>query len=368
MKLKYLLSALIASAFVFAGCEDESKVNEGFDNLKVSDTFLSIPEEGGSVTLTVKAEADWYLVQNENWPEKVTFNKDANGKTIKAKHDVFGNLVNEAADIKEKTPVWLAADKLQGGAGETAITFSAEATSGGREFELTLVCGNNRQFIRVRQGSLEAVSATCKDVIDGPDGKTYKVKGVCTAIANTTYGNWYLNDGTGKVYIYGTLDANGAEKNFTSLGIEVGDEVEVSGPKTTYNGEIELVNVTVLSIKKSLAKVITESKTFPKTAGEFEVKVAHKGGNFDASVPADMKSWIAISQIKTIKGVPSKLEPVPADTAVVSVSIAANEAGDRTGKINFASGSSEVYYEFTQEGAIIDASIAEFLAAEEGQT
>lgn len=368
MKLKYLLSALIASAFVFAGCEDESKVNEGFDNLKVSDTFLSIPEEGGSVSLTVKAEADWYLVQNENWPEKVTFNKDADGKTIKAKHDVFGNLVNDAADIKEKTAAWLAADKLQGGAGETAITFSAKATSGGREFELTLVCGNNRQFIRVRQGSLEAVSATCKDVIDGPDGKTYKVKGVCTAIANTTYGNWYLNDGTGKVYIYGTLDANGAEKNFTSLGIEVGDEVEVSGPKTTYNGEIELVNVTVLSIKKSLAKVITESKTFPKTAGEFEVKVAHKGGNFDASVPADMKSWIAISQIKTIKGVPSKLEPVPADTAVVSVSIAANEAGDRTGKINFASGSSEVYYEFTQEGAIIDASIAEFLAAEEGQT
>ena len=59
MKLKYLLSALIASAFVFAGCEDESKVNEGFDNVKVSDTFLSIPEEGGSVTLTVKAEADW---------------------------------------------------------------------------------------------------------------------------------------------------------------------------------------------------------------------------------------------------------------------------------------------------------------------
>ena len=144
--------------------------------------------------------------------------------------------------------------------------------------------------------------------------------------------------------------------------------VEVSGPKTTYGTTIELVDVTVLSIKKSLAKVITESKTFPKTAGEFEVKVAHKGGNFDASVPADMKSWIAISQIKTIKGVPSKLEPVPADTAVVSVSIAANEAGDRTGKINFASGSSEVYYEFTQEGAIIDASIAEFLAAEEGQT
>ena len=84
MKLKYLLSALIASAFVFAGCEDESKVNDGFDNVKVSDTFLSIPEAGGSATITVNAEEDWYLVQNENWPSKVAFNKDENGKTIKA--------------------------------------------------------------------------------------------------------------------------------------------------------------------------------------------------------------------------------------------------------------------------------------------
>ncbi len=369
MKLKYLLSALIASAFVFAGCEDESKVNDGFDNVKVSDTFLSIPEAGGSATITVNAEEDWYLVQNENWPNKVAFNKDANGKTIKAKHDVFGNLVNDPADIDtEKTvPAWLAADKLQGEAGETTITFSAEATSGGREFELTLVCGNNRQFIRVRQGSLEAVSATCKEVIEGPDGKTYQVKGVCTAIANTTYGNWYLNDGTGEVYIYGTLDANGAEKNFTSLGLEIGDVVEVSGPKTTYGTTIELVNVTVLSIKKSLAKVLTESATYTKEAHEFEVRVAHKGGNFDAEIPEEYKSWISILGIKSIAGVPSKIEPSPADTAVVTIGIAANEGGDRTGKINFASGSSEVYYEFTQEGAIIDASIAEFLAAAEGQ-
>ncbi|MGN1234188.1 MAG: BACON domain-containing protein [Candidatus Cryptobacteroides sp.] len=368
MKLKYLLSALIASAFVFAGCEDESKVNDGFDNVKVSDSYLTIPEAGGSATITVNADEDWYLVQNENWPEKVTFNKDANGKTIKAKHDVFGNLINEAADIKEKTATWLAADKLQGGAGESTITFSAEATSGGREFELTLVCGNNRQFIRVRQGSLEAVSATCKDVIDGPDGKTYKVKGVCTAIANTTYGNWYLNDGTGEVYIYGTLDANGAEKNFTSLGLEIGDEVEVSGPKTTYGTTIELVNVTVLSIKKSLAKVLTESATYPKENNEFELRVAYKGGNFDSEIPDEYKSWISILGIKSVAGVPSKIEPSPADTAVVTVGLAANAGGDRTGRINFSSGSSEVYYEFTQEGAILDASIAEFLAAEEGQT
>jgi hypothetical protein len=53
---------------------------------------------------------------------------------------------------------------------------------------------------------------TCAEVIAGPDSKTYQVTGTVTAIANTTYGNWYLTDKTGTIYIYGTLDAKGAEK------------------------------------------------------------------------------------------------------------------------------------------------------------
>ena len=62
------------------------------------------------------------------------------------------------------------------------------------------------------------------------------------------YGNWYLTDETGTIYIYGTLDAKGNEKNFLSLGIEVGDIVTVEGPKTLYGTTDELVNVTVVSL------------------------------------------------------------------------------------------------------------------------
>lgn len=85
------------------------------------------------------------------------------------------------------------------------------------------------QHLNVVQGEVSITNATCAEVIAGPDNKTYQVTGTVTAIANTTYGNLYLNDGTGEIYIYGTLDASGAEKNFLSLGIEVGDEITVSG-------------------------------------------------------------------------------------------------------------------------------------------
>lgn len=95
-------------------------------------------------------------------------------------------------------------------------------------------------------------TATCAEIIAGDDGTNYRVTGKCVEITNTTYGNWYLEDATGKIYIYGTLDKEGnAGKNnsIASWGIKVGDEITVEGPKTTWNGTVELVNVKVIKIK-----------------------------------------------------------------------------------------------------------------------
>ena len=347
MKLRYLFSIVLSTVLLFAGCVKEGPTGS-YDNIKLDKTYLSIPEDGGTVSVKLTATEAWSFVTTKTWPEVIT----------------------EKDGAEVRTPSWLsAASQMSGEAGEYDITFTAEAVAGGREIDIEVKAGSNTQILRVRQGSLEASSATCAEIIAGPDGKTYRTKGTCTAIANTTYGNWYLNDGTGEIYIYGTLDAKGAEKNFTSLGLEVGDVVEIEGPKTTYNNTtVELVNVTVIKITKSLAKVLTESATYPKEGAEFDVKVAYKGSNFNPSVAEDCREWISVVDVKTIEGVPSKIETNPADTAVVKVKVFPNEGGDRVGTVNFQSGSSKVYYEFTQEGAIIDATVAEFLAAEEGQT
>lgn len=99
-------------------------------------------------------------------------------------------------------------------------------------------------------GETTVVDATCAEIIAGADGTTYRVTGACTEIKQTTYGNWTLKDDTGEVLIYGTLDAQGNTKNFSSLGIEVGDIVTVVGPKKTFNTTIELTDVTVEKIVK----------------------------------------------------------------------------------------------------------------------
>lgn len=335
MKLRYIIAIMISAVMAFSGCNKIEPVGT-FDNIKLDKSYVAIPVGGGTTQITVSATEAW-SIQNT-----------------------------------DKLPEWLTVSPVSGGAGDTKVSFSASSIDGGREVELTILAGKNTQFLKVRQGSLEAVSATCADVIAGPDGKTYKVKGVCTSIANTQYGNWYLQDETGEIYIYGTLDKDGAEKNFLSLGIEAGDIVEVTGPKTTYGSTIELVNVTVLSIEKSLVKLMEESKELKKEGGEFTVKVAYKGNGVFVNIPQKEAEWISLSSMDYKAGVPTKIEPNPCDTAYVTFKAAENLLGDRSGKVEIKSHSgasaSAVTLTVVQEGSILDTSIGGFLSAEEDET
>lgn len=346
MKLRYLFSMILASALMLVSCVDEMGT-DSFDNIKLDKTMLVISENGGTVELKVNATEAWAfdtLYTEDVWPNVITRKKNDAGEYYVSK-------------VEES---WLSVDRMAGEAGETVLKFSADTAAGGRELELCIKAGVNSQFIKVRQGSLEASAATCAEVIAGPDGKTYRVKGVCTSIANTTYGNWYLNDGTGEVYVYGTLDKDGKTKNYESWGMEVGDVVEVEGPKLTYGTTIELVDVTVISIQKSLVKVITEEKTFEKEGGEFEVKVAYKGDGLYPVVADTCKTWVSLVGVKSYSGTPTKIEPNPADTAIVTFSLAPFEekAAPRKGFLTFTSASgknsTEVVYNITQKGLIPD--------------
>lgn len=121
------------------------------ENIVLDQTYVAIPEEGGQVTVNITATEAWA--------------------------------------VTSELPSWLNANVTEGQAGETKLVLSAEASNGGREAEIQITAGANKQMLLVRQGSLEASSATCKEVIAGPDSKTYRVTGTVTAIANTTYGN-----------------------------------------------------------------------------------------------------------------------------------------------------------------------------------
>lgn len=337
MKLKNIFIALASSLCVLAACEKEEATS--LESIQLDKTYLSIPASGGDAVLTVKANEAWAFAKD------ILIDKD---------NKVYGEL-----------PAWLTASTLSGGAGESKVTFHADAIDGGREQELHILVGSGdsqmTQYVIVRQGSLAAVKATCKEVIDGAEGKTYTVSGIVTNIENTTYGNWWLVDDTGEVYIYGTLDKDGKEKNFSSLGIENGDEITVQGPKTVYGDKIELVNVTVLKLTKSLIKVDVEEVSAPIEGKEFTVKAAYKGNGVFINLADD---WVALKSMDYVKGVASKINPNPADTAVVKFSVLPNSGAARETSVELSSGSSSSTIAVKQEG--LDLTISDVLKAEQG--
>lgn len=328
MKFKKIFPLIIATLALMTSCADEATMTL-LDEIQVSSSYVSIPVDGGSDTVTVTAKDSWTV-------EKVVTTKDS---------------------VK-----WLAISATSGIAGETELVFSAVSTLDGRKAEVLIHSGGKTQRINIIQGLAKIATATCAEVIAGPDGKNYQVTGVCTSIANTVYGNWYLKDATGTVYIYGTLDAKGATQKFSSLGIEVGDEVTVQGPKTTYGATIELVNVSVIKINKSLVKVDSvKNAALPLEGGEFIAYLTCKGQGVSVDIPEDAKSWLSISSIQST-----------GTKTVMKFKAAANTGGDRGTTLTFSTTDGSKNYSsqtaLSQKGSIIKASVAEFNAAAVGTT
>lgn len=338
MKLRYLFSTILASALLFVGCEPQTNLG-GLDNITVSQSYLSIPVAGGSTQVVIDAKEAWAFEGTDSWPSS-----------------------------------WLTASATSGAAGKTTVTFTADKVDGGREAEIAIKVGSYTQYIKVRQGSLAAELATCAQVSSGPDGKNFRVKGTCVSIVNTLYGNWYLKDETGEVYVYGTLNADGEEKKFSELNIEVGDILEVEGPKLTYGTTIELVNVMVISHTKALIKIPAEPTVVDKYGKDVEIKVAFKGNGLFPSIKEADRSWIKLLGMEYKAGEPTKIEPNPADTAYVSFNVAPNldpEAKARTAMVDFYSSLDgaeySIEYEISQKGAAVPATAKEINAAPDGE-
>ena len=329
MKIRYFIPTFMAALAMLVGCSDNDDPTY-LDGLKVSQSYVSLPAAGGSAQIVVNAGQAWNFTD---------------------------------------VPAWLTVSPDSGEAGENTVTLTAAAATETMTATIHLNSGGMVQEINIIQQTEkgEVPLSTCADVIAGEDGKTYRVKGTVTRIANTEYGNWYLQDETGEVYIYGTLDKSGKDGKNNSIaawGIGVGDIVTVEGPRKDYNGTIEMVNVTVIGIEKSLLSVESvdpADATLPLEGGDFKVTLSNKGNGITSMIPDDAKDWLFVSGIS-----------ITGTTCVVTLHATANVGGDRSATISFVTTDNGKEYtcETTvkQKGAIVEAPIADFLAAEVGDT
>lgn len=325
MKLKYFFPFFVAVvAAMFTGCSDDDDPTY-FDEIRVSQSYVSLNPQGGSTSIDIMAKGSWTV---------------------------------------SEVPEWLTVTPASG-TGNGTITFSA-GEGEGRTAEVLITCEGKVQRINIIQGIATVSDATCAEVLAGPDSKSYRVTGTVTKIVNTTYGNWYLNDGTGEIYIYGTLDAKGGTKNFLSWGLEVGDQITVEGPKTTYNGTVELVDVTVIKIEKSLIKCDSltvngvKANELQLEGGEIVAHLSCKGTGVAVDIPAEAQNWLGVVS-STVGASPT-----------VTFRAQPNTGGDRSTTVHFNTTDGKKTYSaeatISQKGAIVEVIIEDFLDAEVNTT
>ena len=260
--MKKIFKAILSIAALmslFASCEDKD-INLGSRVSLTQTEELAIPAEGAAVfTFGVESDGDWVVVV-PSWIKASPRYGSGNGVVTLTFEDNYSMVTDKDGNVSREM------NGLRHG------TVSVECASGATSF---VVC----QAGDPNKASDEVLPITIGEFLQKPDGpQQYLITGTVTSIKNTTYGNLYLNDGTGEVYVYGMLDRDGNTKNFMSLGIGVGDLVTVQGSKTTYAGTtIEIVNAQYISHVKSLISLAETSVKVSADGEEFKVGVEYTG-------------------------------------------------------------------------------------------
>ena len=303
MKLRFIIASF-AAALMAVACTVEDPISH-LEGLEVSNDYITVASDAGSAaSITVTGVDAWMAVSSAEWLTVTPFAGTAN-QTV-----------------------------------SVSLTATTAATAA-RSAEVRIVMGDKVKIILVNQAApigTDVPPSKCEDVVNGPDA-VYRVTGSVTKITNTHYGNWYINDGTvdgDGVYVYGTLDKKGGDNSSSnswdnindptypnSWELAVGDVVTIEGPKQVYNGTIELVNVTILKIVKSLLSVEPDAKTVGKEGGNADFKLVYKGNDLVVTPQVD---WLKLGGINVGK-----------DSTIVSVTAAPNEGDTRSGTVVISS-------------------------------
>ncbi|MDO5442478.1 MAG: BACON domain-containing carbohydrate-binding protein [Bacteroidia bacterium] len=339
MKFRYLIVALLLC--LATGCVQEEIGT--LSEIQLSQSYVSLNVSGGQESLSFTATDSWQIV----------------GSSV---------------------PDWLTISPMSGSAGDAMITFKAGETKSTNTAEIQIVCGGKTQYVNVIQyaAKTDPVVINVKQAVDliksgEQGGGEYYVKGIVCKINEIdtgSYGNatYFLSDdgtyGDGNwLEVYRGYWLNGAK--FTS-GDEfaVGDELTIVAVLIDYNGtpETNQYTASVVSINKSLIKVDeVPEESLPIEGGTFDVKLTCKGDGITVNIPEEAQSWLSVVGIST-----------SGSTATVTFNAASNAGGDRTTGLTFVTSSEGKTYSaatsIAQSGSILEVSIADFNAAEVGET
>ena len=145
----------------------------------------------------------------------------------------------------------------------------------------------------------EVVYTTVAEFLAAAEDDTiYTLKGTITSVTETSYGNFYINDGTGEVLIYGLCSPEGAQKYWAQSGAKVGDDIVIKTVRTSYNSApqgknaifVELITPGTLAFWSFEAT----SASFTAAAAEKTIAVAIYNTTSEVNAVSDNAQFSAV--------------------------------------------------------------------------
>lgn len=145
----------------------------------------------------------------------------------------------------------------------------------------------------------EVVYTTVAEFLAAAEDDTiYTLKGTITSVNETSYGNFYINDGTGEVLIYGLCSPEGAQKYWAQSGAKVGDDIVIKTVRTSYNSTpqgknaifVELITPGTLAFWSFEAT----SASFTAAAAEKTIAVAIYNATSEVEAVSDNAQFSAV--------------------------------------------------------------------------
>lgn len=209
MKTWKLFTLFCALTAVATGCNKTV-----IANLTMITSLIKVEAQGGSQEISFKTNVPWSIYSDATW---VTVAPSSGG----------------ASDSYQKV----------------TVTVSENSDEAERTATLTVTAGEKSSPVNVTQAGRfvapEVPGTTISEFRSKPANGTtwYKLTGEIASIANESYGNFYIFDETGFVYVYGLCETqkgkNGNDQSFPKLGLKPGDKVTLMTLRSEYNGTIE---------------------------------------------------------------------------------------------------------------------------------
>ena len=205
MRIHVLFCLILCSFFVSCG-KTPTAPEKVIPSLTVFTSNIDFEKEGGSATIVFTTNVNWTATCDASW---VTLNSRSGGGS---------------AEVQEVT---VTVGKNDDNTRETKVVIAVEDRSA---------------YIPIIQKSPKDDGLTALTVAQfkaKPENQKnwYKLTGEIVSVVNSQYGDFYLMDDTGYIYVYGLAPAKGGStSDYSKIGLKPGNIVSIAALRKRYNG------------------------------------------------------------------------------------------------------------------------------------